>query len=188
MLLTFSIGAGAFAEFHETGDFFRLLNAEADVTVRYYAKGRELVEAENVGGGYAERFAEPFDRFVIESATAQEVQFVARLGNDVRYDTPPNGRVTVTNTAGVFTQGGHTVTTASATLRAENLARRYLLVQNNDASASVFVTVDGSAATAATGVKLGPGGSLELSGYVPTGAVNAVGDAVSNANVMTVEG
>lgn len=184
-----TIQAGATLEFTELSDFFRLMASDAPVTVRYYEGGAEVARAENVGEGYAEKFGgQGFDRVSIYSATLQTIQFVTRYGNEVSYDTPPNGQVTVTNTAGAYTQAQATVTNANAQLIAANAARRYLLIQNNDASGDIYVTLDGTPATTAKGIKIAPGGSLELAGYCPIGAVFAIGSIASNANVVTVEG
>ena len=190
MLQTIQLVAGQAVEFAELGDFLRILNAPYPLTVRYYKAGRELVSAYDVSGGYSEEFTggAQFDRVRLETATTQEVQFVIRQGNRVGYDAPPVGQVSVTNTAGAFAHQGHTVTNASGQLLAANPGRRYLLIQNNDASGDVFVTTDGTDATTATGVKIGPGGSWEIAGYVPTGAVKAIGSLASNSNVITVEG
>jgi hypothetical protein len=189
MLIETTIAAGERKEYFDPGDFFRLLEAEFPVTVSFYRNGAEVAESEGVSEGYAERFREStFDRFTITSATAQLLRFVARLGNDVLYDTPPNGDVSVTNNNGAFTHDAHTVTNASATLKAAKPTRRYLLIQNNNATGSIFVRFDGAAATTANGIKIEPGGSVELQGFVPTGAIVAIGDIASNANVLTLEG
>lgn len=188
MLVKFSIGAGQRVEFSEAGDFFRLLEAAQPVTVFFYRGGKEEARAEGITGGYAEQFGDGFDRVVIMSATAQTVQMVTRLGNVVSYDAPPKGAVTVENLTGTFYQGQATVTNASAVLRSAKTNRRYLLIQNNDQAGDIFVTLDTSAATAAKGIKIAPGGSLELSSFCPSGEVRAIGSIASNANVVVVEG
>lgn len=184
-----TLSAGVGVDYTEESDFFRLLGAPTDdVTVIFYKAGREEARAENIGAGYAETVPGGFDRVRITSTGGGVVKFVTRKGSEVRYDTPPNGLVTVTNTAGDFTQAQATVTNASGQLLAAKTNRRYLMVQNNDASADVYVTLDGTAATTAKGIKIAAGGSLELQGYLPTGQINAIGSVASNANVVTVEG
>jgi len=89
---------------------------------------------------------------------------------------------------GAFTNTQETVTSASTQMLAANAARRYLLIQNNDATGIIYVTLDGTAATTAKGVKLDPGTSMELQGYVPSGAIFAIGSIGSNANCVAVEG
>ncbi len=183
-----TINAGQRLVFSESCDFFRLLAAQGVVNVEFYKSGAEVAEALEVGAGYAERIATGFDLLAITSTVTQTIQFVTRQGAEVRYDTPPNGNVTVTNTGGAFTQSAATVTNTSGQLRAANIARRYLLIQNNDATGDIFVTVDGTAATSAKGIRLQAGASLELTSYVPTGAIAAIGSIASNPNVVIVEG
>ncbi len=184
-----TIGAGQRIEFVEQADFFRILSASQPITVEIYRHGAEVSEAVEIGAGYAEKIPDGFDKIAITSATAQTIQFVTRIGGDVRYDTPPTGNVTITNTAGAFTHAAPTITSASAQLRPANSARRYLLIQNNDASGDIFVRLDGAAATAANGIKVASGGgSYELQGFVPNGAITAIGSIASNANVIVVEG
>lgn len=187
--LDVTMSAGQTVEFYEPGDFFRLLSANQPIKVEFYRNGAEISEAAGVTTGYAEKMRiGEFDRVRIYSATAQTVSFVTRMGADVYFDAPPTGSVTIANVNGAFTNSQHTVTNVSGQLRAANAARRYLLIQNNDAAGDVYVEVDGAAATVAAGVKIPPGGSYELAGFVPNGAINAIGSIASNANVITVEG
>lgn len=186
MLLTQAFTAGQQIDYMGESDFFRLLQANYSLTVIYYANGKEVAKAEGVTGGYSEKFNAEFDKITIISSAAQSVQFVTRLGNIVTYDQPPNGLVTVTNINGAFTNSNATVTNASAQLVAANAARRYLLIQNKDAAGNVYVTCDGTAATAANGIKIAPWASLELQGFVPTGAIMALGDIASNANIAVM--
>ena len=196
MLNTITVTAGQRLEFHEPGDFFRILAATSTVNVEFYAKGKEIAEAVGVGAGYAEKFdLGEFDRIAITSAAAQTIQFVTRLGNVVQYDAPPVGNVTVVGTAsvnvmnssGAFTQAQKTVTNASGALLAAKTGRRYLLIQNNDAAGIVYVNLAGATAAEAGGIKIEPGGSLEIQGFCPSGAINAIGSIASNANVTAVE-
>lgn len=91
-----TLAAGETKEFYDLGDFFRLMKSTDPITVRFYYQGREVVVAENIERGYAERFrVGQFDRFTVYSATAQTISFAARLGNEVSYDVPPTGAVTV---------------------------------------------------------------------------------------------
>lgn len=190
MLITYQATAGGQVKFAERGDFFRLMNTDALCDVYFYAAGQEVARADSVGGGYAEKFSAHFDELVIHSAVNQEVQFVCRYGNTVFYDQPATGQVDVMNTRGAFTQS--TLTTIGAVavdVLAANPARRYLLVQNNDAGLSMRVKVNGGDATAAQGVLLAPGASLELQGFVATGKVSAICTTAGTlASVEVVEG
>lgn len=184
MLLSTTIQAGATLEFYETGDFFRLLECNNQVTVRFYHLGAELVNAEGISEGYAEKFAEQFTSIKITSDTTQTLQFVVRNGNTVSYDAPPVGAAL----NGAFTQANVTVTNASTKLKAGNASRRYLFIQNNDASGDIYITLDGSAATTAKGIKIAAGNAYELQGFVTNGEIYALGSIASNANVVIVEG
>ena len=187
MKIDTTIQAGQTLEYFEPGDFFRVLEAPDALSVRFYRQGAEVARADNIGEGYAEKFRiGAFDRIQIDSATTQNIQFVTRLGQDVFFDAPPTGAVTLGQ--GAFTQAQKTVTNASGQLLAQNGNRRYLLIQNNDASGVVYVTLDGTAATTAKGIKIDAGGSYECAGYVPSGQINAIGSIANNANVVTVEG
>ena len=187
MKIDVTIGAGQTLEYFEPGDFFRLMEAASAVDVRFYYLGAEVSRADNVLEGYAERFRNgQFDRVQITSASSQAIQFVIRNGADVAYDKTPTGDVTLGT--GAFTQAQKTVTNASGLVMAANASRRYLLIQNNDASGDIYITVDGSAATTAKGIKVPAGGALELSTYAPAGAVYAIGSIASNANIVAVEG
>lgn len=155
----------------------------------FFSHGQEIARAENVGEGYSEQFGVQFDSIKIKStAGGNAVAFVIRYGSKVGYDKPPTGTVTLSGQSGSFVNASATVTNASATLVAANAGRRYLLIQNNDATGVIYVTLDGQTATAALGVKIAAGGSIELQGYVPVGAVKAIGSIASNANIVTVEG
>lgn len=189
MHITTTMSAGQRLEFFGEGDFLRLMAATASVDVSYYYNGAEIAEANGVGAGYAERFTNrKFDRVAITSATAQTVQIATRNGNEVFYDTPPVGNVAITNVNGAFTNTQKTVTNVSSTMDTASASRRYLLIQNNDATGDIYVRLDGSAATTLTGVKIPAGGSYELTGFVPTGAITAIGSIASNANIVMVEG
>lgn len=184
-----TINAGALLTFNEPGDFFRLMEAAGIVTLRFYRNGAEISTAEGVGEGYAETFkSQQFDKFSIASASTQTLQFVSRLGNTVEYDKPPTGTVTLAGMQGAYTQAQATVTSASTSLLAAKADRRYLLIQNNHATADIFVTLDGSAATLAKGIKIGPGASYEAAGYCPSGQIFAIGSIATQSNVVIVEG
>lgn len=185
MLLSTTIQAGTTLEFYEAGDFFRLLECNNPVDVLFYTNNAEQVNARGISEGYAEKFGKEFQLIKITSATTQTLQFVVRLGNQVSYDAPPVGAAL----NGAFTQANVTVTNASTTIDPANTSRRYLFIQNNDTSGDIYVTVDGSAATVAKGIKIAAnGGAYELQGYVPNGDINAIGSIASNVNVVIVKG
>jgi hypothetical protein len=184
MLINTTINAGSLLEYTELGDFFRILNASSPMTITFYRQGKEIARSEGVAGGYAERFQiEPFDKLTIQSAATQTIQFVSRYGAQVFYDLPPFGNIN-----GAFAQSQKTVTNASTELLAANLYRRYLLIQNKDSVGSVYLKFGNTAATTANGVRIPAGGSYEITNFAPNDAIQAIGDAASNANIITIEG
>lgn len=163
--------------YSEAGDFFRIMICTFDVNVVFYYQGREVFKADTVNSGYWERFRTGiFDRFTINSPTAQTLQFASRLGSDVGFDKPPTGNVAVTNTAGAYTNGRATVnSTVVTTLLAANASRRFAEIQNNDGAVYMRFTTDGTNPNTAAGMRLGPGQSwTSPAGFAPTGAINAI--------------
>jgi hypothetical protein len=188
MIVETLIAAGLGQEYTERGDFFRVLEATGAVTVTFYRAGAEVAKAEQIQAGYAEKFdASEFDKVRIDASADVTIKFVVRLGNVVNYDKAPQGDVNVLNVNGAFVQAPNTVTNASGQLLAAKAGRRYVLIQNNDSGGDIYVTLDGSAATLAKGIKIAAGGSYECQGFAPTGAIFAIGSIASNANVVTVE-
>lgn len=190
MHISFAMTAGQRIEFYEPGDFFRLMAATSDLSIEYYRNGKEIAEAIAITVGYAEKFeGEGFDRFAITNgATAQTITIASRNGSSVQYDTPPNGQVTVTNTGTPsWNQAQKTVTTTSGLVSGANTARRYLLIQNNDLSGTIYIRF-GVTATIGPSIKIDPGGSFSMEGtFCHTGAIHAIGDIASNPNVMFLE-
>lgn len=179
--------AGQRIEFVEQSNFFRILDLAGFVNIEFYNNGAKVSEAIGITAGYAERFSDYFDKIAITSATSQTIQFVTRLGNEVRYDKAPVGNTTINTVASTFTNSQKTVTNANGTLVGANANRRYLLIQNNDAEGDIYVRLDGLTATTATGVKIEAGGSYELENLVPSNAITAIGSIASNANIVVVE-
>lgn len=190
MNITQTLTAGVPVSFAEAATFFRLLGADfPDVSIFFYRNGAEVSRVLNVGAGYAERFDSPFDKVTISSVAGGEISYVTKMGGDVTYDTPPNGDVTVTNTSGPVANTQKTVTNASTQLLAAKAGRRYLLIQNKDAAGIVYISFGAGAATAANGLKIGPGGSYSAdANYCPDNEIRAIGDIASNANVVVIEG
>lgn len=91
---------------------------------------------------------------------------------------------TINNAA--YTTTTPTVTNSSTTLLASNTSRKFLTIQNNDASGIVYVNF-GAAATTAH-LKIMPGGSLFINSAAPSNDVRAIGSIASNANVVVISG
>ena len=185
-IVSAGFAAGDARVFALGGSFFELIDCPNPVDVllvdRHGAQRGQMKSAE---ASFSLRGTE-FQEIQIRSATAQTIRFAYGTGEVGTRRTV--GTVSVSNWQGAFTQAQATVTNASAALLAANTARRYLLIQNNDLSGDIFVTLDGTAATTAKGVKIAPGGFYELHGYQPTGQIFAIGSIASNANVVVVGG
>lgn len=174
------------------GDLVRILDCTAAVDLQLTRSGIPFAEARAMLAGLKVRAAHGFSGIrITNGATPQTVKVFIAEG-DVDYDRPQvSGAISVANlpaAQGAFTQANKTVTNASAQLLAANAARRYLLIQNNDAAGDIYVTLDGTAATTAKGIKIAAGGSYECQGYCPSGEIRAIGSIGSNANVVAVEG
>lgn len=181
-----NLGAGVDIQVVDRGRFFRLKSTTAPVTVYFYRGQIEFSRVEGVEAGYWEEFDQQFDQVRIYSATAQAVEFFTSAGGKVGYDRSIGSVVVLNQTTMV--NAAKIVTNASGQLLAANAARKYLLIQNKDAAGIIYVTFDGTAATAANGVEIGPKGYHLLDVIVPTGAIMAIGSIASNANVLVVEG
>jgi hypothetical protein len=178
-----TLTAGLAVEFQEESDFFRIFDAaQADLSVIFYRAGKEVARAENVGEGYSEKFERgQFDKVRIESAAGGDTHFVTRLGNSVAYDKAPTGDVTVVG--GAFTQSRASVTNVVQQLIAANGSRKYVQIQNNDASAVLRVTVDGNDPGLTAGFRVEPKQVFELPFYCATGAIKAMMEtATATAN------
>ena len=65
--------------------------------------------------------------------------------------------------------------------------RKYLLIQNLDATNAVHISLDGKAATTGDFILAANGGSLELAEGVPQGDINAIAVAAT-CGVVVLEG
>lgn len=131
----------------------------------------------------------PFTQILIEN-TAQSGK-ILRIHYGVDLDFVPGVNATISLGGAVrssFTNTQKTVTNVTGQLIAGNTARNYLLVQNKDATANLYLNFGAGAATVANGVKIPPGGNFELNSNLSTDAIQAIGDTASNANIVVVEG
>lgn len=86
----------------------------------------------------------------------------------------------------VFTNTAPTITNATTVAIAANASRKYLSVQNNDATGNLFCTPV-AAATTTNGVKILPA-QMWAPSVTTTSAINCIGSIASNANVIVTEG
>ena len=182
-------------ELNVGGNYYTTLECSQPVTVRFYKGGKllDLGEIKGLLGGLEVSLGEgrdfAFDRVQIDVAAGDTVK--VGIGNgQARYN---RGQASVSITtgrapqSGTFTNTLRTVTNASAQLLAANVNRQYLLIQNKDPNAAIYVAF-GVAATTANGILIEAGGNFTMENTQSTQAVFAIGTAANNPNVLTVEG
>lgn len=200
-IITVPVAANDNKVIHTAGEYFEIIDSVDPVDVVLYEpnSGAQSSALQAVSGIY---MRVPFNTINIKSATAQTLRIlVAEKEGGTRRQS---GSVVVTNAPhvvvdslpavsisdaknGAFTNAAASVGTASGQLLAAKANRRYLLVQNNSDTATIYVRLDGVAATNTTGVKLGPGASMEISNWAPTAAITAISDTAATP-VVVVEG
>lgn len=178
--------AGQVKKWTDAGNYLRIMKASAPVDVRLYRGGRVLAIAEQVNASFYAKPEGGFDAVELVSATAQTVKIGIADGEGG--ENVLSGTVSIQNNNGALSNTQKTVTNASAQLLAANANRRYLLIQNKDTAGKVYVNLGGAAATVGNGLLIPPGGSYVAEIFAPTGAIFAIGDIASNANVVVVEG
>lgn len=184
-IYTETIGAGLTSRRLFSGSQFKIISATGALNVR-----TDVVRLDALVSGQGFQSA-PFDYLELTDASG--------ASNTIRYVVATEGFIDgitgsmqITATVPVqsvgFANAQKTVTNASAQLIASNTARKYLLIQNKDASGSIWIVFGAVGATQALGVKIGPGANYELPGTVSTQEIRAIGDIASNANIVVVEG
>lgn len=180
------------------GKYFATLTCTNPVNVRFYKGGKKLdlgdiqglLAGLEVVAGDVKDTENAFDRVEIDVTGADTV--TVGIGNGQSRYNRINTNTTITNNklpvSAAFANTAKTVTNATAQLVAANTSRQYLLIQNKDASANVFINFGAGAATTTNGVRIPPGGSYETPNVTTTQAIQAIGDTASNPNVVVVEG
>lgn len=181
---TVTIGAGSVHRHPSQGRYFKIISATGPVNVR---TERFRLNALIAGQGMEDV---PYDYLEITDASGASNTITFVVG-DTGFIDGLQGSINVATQApvqsGSFANSNNTVTSGGGVLVAANTARKYLLIQNNSTTGTIYVRF-GSAATVATGVVITPGGVYEMSDVQSTQAVYAIGDIASNANVTVVEG
>lgn len=191
-IYTFDLAANGPYRLLVAGEYFKILSATGPVDVQSdFGRLNSLV----TGQGLAKN---PFSSLYFTDVSGApntlrvlvgDSDFIDGVTGDVNVQNfPALQLVSVQNNQGAFAQAQETVTNASTVMLAANAARRYLLIQNNDATGIIYVNLTGAAATALNGVKLGPGASLEIANFAPTAAITAIGSLATQSNVIAVEG
>ncbi|GKS96775.1 hypothetical protein [Acidovorax sp. SUPP2825] len=179
------------------GDYFKILASTGALNVKAdWGELSGLIAGQGLEGS-------PFQRLYFTDVSGGsntvklfigDEKFIDGMSGTVNVGTGSvsvsSGNIAVTSTVqplAALDNQQKTVTNASTQLLAAKAGRKYLLVQNRDAAAAVYLAF-GVAATVAAGVRIVPGGSFELVGTCTAQAIFAIGDVASQSNVVTVEG
>lgn len=180
----FAMLANASQQIAVTGSIVRVRSCTGKINIRIDGGPGANFSA---GQGFKMPPGTTFRDLTIKDASGAPNLGVIFIGDASYDDTTFSGAVQVTNTSGAFAQTVPAVTNASANLVGANAARRYFLFQNVDPIANVYLNLAGAAATVGNGVKVPPGGSYELQGFVTNTAITAIADQAT-ADVRVVEG
>jgi len=178
-----SIANGASANLLVHGDYFKIMSASGPISVRSdFGELTSLVAGQGLENT-------PFKYLTLRNNSGG-LNAVRIFVGDENFIDGLSGSVAISTnkvpTSGAYTNASATVTNTAAQLLAANAARGALTIQNNHASANLFIGFSG-AVTTANGLKVVPGGFIEFA-VVPTGAIHAIGDVASNTAVVIVEG
>lgn len=178
----FAIAAGGMQLMPMAGEKFIIESASGPVDVSW-KDGKVL--GRQAGQGYTVRGG--FTQLVLNNSGAGAITGVIAINDDDAIDNRIAGTVSISGGTNKV-NSAPPVTNASTAILAANSLRKSLLIQNNHATATIYLNFS-AAATAANGVKIGPGGAYEDPSMVPhLGAVNAIGDIANNTAVIVVEG
>lgn len=177
----FAIVAGGMLTMPIHGEKFLIKTATGPVDVTWSTGKLTSLEA---GQGYNVRRG--FDQLTLNNNGAGAITGTIQIADDDFIDNRIAGTVSISGGTN-FVNTAPTVTNASSALLAANASRRYVLIQNNHATATVYLNFSATA-TAANGIKLAPGASYESGFAAHLGAINAIGDVASNTAVIVVEG
>lgn len=180
------IQAGKTIELGVTGNYVRIADSLVSVTIETidYQNMVTLTEGEEVT-------LAPFNGLRISHADVIEQEILIYVASGAKIGSSKvAGAVSITGEQGAFTQSRASLSNVAATLLAANADRRYLMIQNNDAAAVMRLSLDGVAPTVAEGFRIGPGDSIDLSGFMVSGEIKAIMETATAAaaNVEIVEG
>jgi len=183
-LYKINVATGEAFELGAVGDYVRIRTSAVELKIENVDSGEQIEASQGDDFQFS-----PFNNLRIShtSGANQAVTLIISQGKKAGA-SQVSGSMTLAGQQGAFTSTQKTVTNASASMIAANAARRYLLIQNNDAAGDIYINLAGAAATTLNSIKIAAGSSYECQGYVPTGAVFAIGSIASNANIVAVEG
>ena len=179
--------AGEIAKLGIPAKYFRIMDSVGPIDVTFWRNAREVATASNMLAGFYSQPAGGFDAISLLSATSQTVTIGTSDGTG-GYDRGA-ADVTVLNTGGPLVVSMVDIAAAATDYQAAaaNAARRYLLVQNQDAAVNLYLNFGAAATLGAGSVKIPPGGYWESAAYCSTDAIHLMATAATS-NVAVVEG
>lgn len=186
-IINIKVGANQAFDLAASGDYVRVRESAVDLTIENPENGEKIEVSQ---GDDFEFNTFKSLRISHASVSDQPIKLIISKGKKAG-SAQIAGSVSLQGLgAGSFTQSRVSLTNVNQQLLAANSSRKYLLIQNNDSAAIMRVTLNGNAATASQGFRIGAGESLELSTYNATGAVNAIMETTTGAtnNVEFAEG
>lgn len=151
----FSLTAGAVLSIGGLqADFVRVVTASGPVEIT----PNEDQPLAGMRQGMSYRAPQSFSRVSFLSETTQTIEVMIGFGNVS--DDRVNGQIDTKSQGATLATDSHTLSTSASEILAENEARRSAIIQNIDASITVYVGVSG--VTTGNGLKLKPGQSVTL--------------------------
>ena len=186
-----SLAAGDIQPFSVAGQYLRLQSGSS-LAIRFYRESLMVNESVNVSQGYAAKVPLGFDRFDVEnlSGAAVDVQIlIGTEGIEIDYAGDTGADSISSTPAATPAHSQHTVLASAASqLAAANASRKLLIVQNNGTD-WLRVRIDGTAPTAAAGIRIAPGGYWDLPAYLAGAAiVQAIAESGAGCAVEVIEG
>lgn len=181
--ITQTIAAGASLRVERFANFFLLAETDAPVSVALYRNGTEFLSVEKTKAGDKFRSNDGMTAAKITNPNASPVEvvfFMAQGDTDVQVGDANSRRGALTTTA-------HEVTNADAELVAADAKLKTVEIQNNHATAAIYLATGSGPVTTTNGVKVGAGDCYTYP-IAPTNGVRAIGDVASNTQIIVVKG
>lgn len=162
--------------FSVKGHYLELLDTTSPVDIYLHDEdGNEIAREMQVEQGYFvdRRGVRPFGSIAIVTGASEAVKFVYTDGQSGTKVVPLDVQDDA-STRGAYVQDGIAQGAADAQILAANSSRKGLGIQNQDAATALYITCDGSAATAdKESFKIPAGGYWEPR-VVPTGEIRGI--------------
>lgn len=102
-------------------------------------------------------------------------------GSVIVSSLPPVTIAAMPSNNGAAVQSRVSLTNVNQQILEAKASRKYLIIQNNDASAVMRVNIAGNAATAAQGFRIPAGDSFDFDGFNVTDAINCIMETATGA-------